>query len=140
MALEDKALKTVQGGVFGPQYGDGVNDEFVFWRGNAHAPFTIATNADGRPITGSPCIGNETLTVTNSPAPLADIPPAASLAFITLDDHPIRIWLNGDNPTPTQGHRLTQGAVLVLESQNQIQNFRAIREGASNGVLQVSYF
>jgi hypothetical protein len=64
----------------------------------------------------------------------------AERAFITVEDADIRYWANGTDPVAgTSGHLLAAGDSLVLTKSHSIRNFRAIRDGATDAVLQVSY-
>lgn len=65
--------------------------------------------------------------------------PNAALAFLSLETAQIRFTLDGTAPTTTVGHILDSGQNLTLRSSNEIARFRAIRTGASSGVITVSY-
>jgi hypothetical protein len=61
-------------------------------------------------------------------------------AFLTLEGAEIRWRIDGSNPTTTEGHLLEPGQNLTLDSPDAVKNFRAIRTGATNGTLKVTYF
>lgn len=63
----------------------------------------------------------------------------ATVAFITVEDGPIRYTYDGTAPTTTLGHRAKDGTALVLKGQHQMDNFKAIRTGSTDGTLRVSY-
>lgn len=60
--------------------------------------------------------------------------------LITVEGGDIRYRLDGNDPTATDGHLLSNGDVLKLQDYQDIQRFKAIRVGSVSGVLQVSYF
>lgn len=63
----------------------------------------------------------------------------AEAAFITVEGGPIRYTYDGTAPTTTVGHKAVSGTILVLKGQHQMENFKAIRTGTTDGTLQVSY-
>jgi hypothetical protein len=98
---------------------------------------------DGKPmpnvrLAGAKCIGHETLTVSSSSVGLVDIPVKAKAAMITVEGD-TRYWVDGSDPTYTEGHLLYDKDVLRLDCADQLRKFRAIAVGGS-AVLQVSYF
>jgi len=60
-------------------------------------------------------------------------------AFITLEDAQIRWRIDDVNPTASEGHLFEAGQNLMLESSDAVKQFRAIRTGASNGIIKVTY-
>lgn len=62
-----------------------------------------------------------------------------NLAFLTLETAEIRYRLDGTAPTSAEGHLLEPGDVLELFGSNVLANFKAIRTGATSGVLKCSY-
>ena len=64
----------------------------------------------------------------------------ATRAEMTLETAQIRIRVDGTDPTSSEGHLVEVGDVIVLTSASQISNFKAIRTGASSGVLKVTYY
>jgi hypothetical protein len=89
----------------------------------------------------------ETLTVNDSSTSLTETVYGAGKpqdfpqrAVITSEDADIRYWANGTDPVAgTSGHLLAAGGSVVLSNPHSIRNFRAIRDGSVNAVLQVSY-
>jgi len=65
--------------------------------------------------------------------------PQVRRALITVDSAPIRWWADGSTPTTTTGHLSNIGDVINLAGPNDIRNFRAIRAGATDAKVQVSY-
>lgn len=63
----------------------------------------------------------------------------AHAAVITLEAAGIRFWLDGSVPTATEGHPASAGDVIALSSYEQIKNFKAIKSGAGDAKLKVSY-
>ena len=64
----------------------------------------------------------------------------ATRAEITLETAQIRFRVDGTNPTSGEGHLVEVGDVIRLTSAAQIANFKAIRTGATSGVLKATYF
>lgn len=60
-------------------------------------------------------------------------------ATISVEDAEIRFTVDGTPPTTTVGHKVKPPAEIELESPEDIAAFRAIRRGAVNAVLQVTY-
>lgn len=92
---------------------------------------------------------HETLTVTNASLPLTATvyAPAASTqttgkaqrALITANDQPIRFRYDGGAPTVAIGHKLGIGESIVITGYVNITNFRAIKEGATDCNMAVTY-
>lgn len=64
----------------------------------------------------------------------------ARSAEMTLETGQIRIRSDGTDPTATEGRIVEIGDIIVLNSAAQIAGFKAIRTGATSGVLKVEYF
>lgn len=63
----------------------------------------------------------------------------AEVAFVTVEDGPCRYRYDGGTPTSTVGHKASNGTILVLKGQHQMDNFKAIRTGTTDATLRVSY-
>ena len=63
------------------------------------------------------------------------------IAFCTLDPDggAIRFWIDGSTPTSTSGHYVAPGGNITIAGPNNISNFKAIKAGTRDGVLQVTY-
>jgi len=64
----------------------------------------------------------------------------ATRAEMTLETAQIRIRGDGTSPTASEGRIAEIGDTIVLSSATQIAGFKAIRTGATSGVLKVEYF
>lgn len=64
---------------------------------------------------------------------------AAKRAVITCETAQIRYRYDGTDPTSSEGHILNSNDVLTLVGAGNIEKFRAIRTGATSGVLKVTY-
>jgi len=64
----------------------------------------------------------------------------ATRAEMTLETAQIRYRVDGTNPTSSEGHPVYVSDVIILDSAAQIAGFKAIRTGATSGVLKVTYF
>jgi hypothetical protein len=71
-------------------------------------------------------------------APMGTLGP--SRAWVTVEDNPVRITLDGTTPTATAGHQLTVGQELTLCGHATIVVFQAIRTGSADGTLHVTYW
>ena len=82
----------------------------------------------------------ESLTITNAAAvPLTrGTYVNATKALITVEDNPIRIRIDGTDPTTAVGHLLSAGDSITLEFTSDIYEFGAIATGG-NAVLRVTY-
>lgn len=83
--------------------------------------------------------GKETLTVAASAVGFASIPAGASIAIITTETADIRYWVDGSTPTTSQGHLVSAGDAIKLDSVGQLTNFKAIAVSGS-ATMQISYF
>ena len=64
----------------------------------------------------------------------------AATATITSDGA-IRYTVDPSlTPTASVGHKLGAGGQIQLTSENEIKNFRAIRDGSANAILDISYY
>jgi hypothetical protein len=64
----------------------------------------------------------------------------AHIASVTVETDSIRFWVDGTNPTSSVGHEIAADAGFLVCGLNSIINFRAIRSGAGDATLRVSYF
>lgn len=65
-------------------------------------------------------------------------PPISGL--LSLEDAAIRYRLDGEDPTTLEGHVLASGDVLSLRGALALQQFRAVKDTITSGVLRVTYF
>ena len=82
----------------------------------------------------------EAVTVTNAAAiglTLATYSNAET-ALITVESNPVRVRYDGTAPTTTEGHLLSSGDTIMLNSTEDIYNFKAIATGG-NAALKVTY-
>lgn len=63
-----------------------------------------------------------------------------TLVICTLETAQIRFRVDGTNPISTEGHILDVGKTLELPVIDDIKKFKAIRTGASSGVLKCTYY
>ena len=85
---------------------------------------------------------DETITVSTTAIGLtaSKITASTSYAICTLETAQIRFRVSGYNPTSAIGHILDTGNVVELTTIGDMIKFRAIRTGASDGVLTCSYY
>jgi len=87
----------------------------------------------------------ETITIDNSVTSLTRSIYApgtggdASRAYLTLENGSIRYRYDGGNPTANVGHLLMDGNFLVLEGEQQLSDFKAIRTESRNGTISITY-
>lgn len=60
-------------------------------------------------------------------------------AQITVDTAAIKFTVDGTVPTASLGHTVSVGDMILLESRNEIRDFKAIRAGGVDGLLQITY-
>lgn len=103
----------------------------------------IVPDDDGNPakvtFAGSDARGKETLSVPGSATGFANIPNGTTKAVITIETAQIRYWVDGSNPTSSDGHLSNIGDAIVLDSPGQVYNFKAYGVGGT-AKLQISYF
>lgn len=93
-------------------------------------------------IQPTPLADNETLEATNAEAigltalKYAD----ATGAHISVETAPIRFWVNGEDPTATEGFYVNLGGYIKLNSPSEISGFKAIGTSVATATLQVSYW
>ena len=90
-------------------------------------------------------IGYESITVSTIAIGFtaAQLNPAnaqrAERAFITVEGAAIRFRIDGTDPTSSEGHLVLANSSFVLSGQNALANFRAIRDGGTDGTAKVTY-
>jgi len=89
-------------------------------------------------LTGSKAENHESLTVSDTATGFV-YAGAAIYAIITLEDAQVRFWTDGTSPTADNGHILDPGDVLELDSNEDINNFKAITTGDINAVLRITF-
>ena len=88
----------------------------------------------------APVSGYQQLTVDNTSGGVAlTVPATAMAASGRLETAQIRFTLDGTAPTTAVGTLLEVGETLALENRGELTGFRAIRTGATSGVLSVEY-
>jgi hypothetical protein len=65
---------------------------------------------------------------------------AAEKAFASVDTAGIYYRLDGGTTTSSKGNFLPQYAILELRNKSEIANFSAIRQGAVDAVINVTYY
>ena len=88
-------------------------------------------------LTGSKAENYETITVSDSIITLT--PGANTYGFITVEDAPIRFRFDGGDPSASNGHTLSVGDTLILDSTEDLANFKALRKTTTDAVLHASY-
>ena len=85
------------------------------------------------------CLGFQQLTVSNVSIGFT-VPANAIYAYFNLDAQPIRFRLDGGVPTAAIGVALIALDTVFLSGSQLLNGFRAIRQGAVDGVLNIHYF
>lgn len=83
--------------------------------------------------------GHQTLTVGDAAVGLPSIPATATGALVTVEDGTIRATWDGTTPTSEIGHKYIDGDAFVIATRADLLRFQAIRRGAVDAVLQVTY-
>lgn len=100
-------------------------------------PIDAAGNVIGG---GSDAYAYESVTVADSAIGLTSSTYDDSVkAEMTLETGQIRIRKDGTAPTSSEGHLVEVGDTIVLNSAADLATFKAIRTGATSGVLKVTY-
>ena len=68
------------------------------------------------------------------------VPDTADRAEIYVRDKSVVFSRNGNDPTATRGMQANVGDIIVIDSHLQLVMLRFIRQGASNGALDVEYY
>lgn len=63
----------------------------------------------------------------------------ANRAFITAETAQMRFRYDGTAPESSEGHLLEIGDSLIIEGTQNLENFKAIKTGATSGALKVTY-
>lgn len=92
-------------------------------------------------------VSNETITVSNVAigftAGLLATTPIPLMVYFSVEDAGVagmRYWVDGTDPTAALGHLLHDEDSITLTGLSDLANFRAIRVGAVDITLQVTYF
>lgn len=65
---------------------------------------------------------------------------APSRALVSFETATMRFRYDGGDPTSTVGHPTSSsGDSFILEGEESLRNFKAIRSGESDGTIQVTY-
>ena len=83
-------------------------------------------------------LGYEQITSISSAKTLT-VPNGAIVAMIQAEAKDGRWRDDGTNPTSAEGHLANVGTVLVLDNRRRLEQFRAIRTGATSATLRVTY-
>lgn len=90
-------------------------------------------------LTGSNAKDHGTVLVSGTAVGLGTIPTGATKAVITTETTDIRYWIDGANPTTSNGHLVKAGGIIELDATGQLTNFKAIAVSGT-ATLQISYF
>ncbi len=87
-----------------------------------------------------PTLKFQQVTVSDTPIQLPGISDngrnEAQYASITVEGDPVRVRLDGTDPSSTIGHLMYH---LFLDDRKDIKEFRAVRSGTSDSVMSISY-
>ena len=91
---------------------------------------------------GGTGLGHEAITVSTSAIPFTTLPALANAALVRTETNNLRISLDSTAPTSSIGIQLfaTDTAPFWIMGRACLVNFKAIRSGAADATLQVSYF
>lgn len=77
----------------------------------------------------------------SQPAQIGTNRQRARAATITVEAQAIRVTRDGTTPVAaTTGTKLNPGDTLVLESYQELALFKAVRDGGTDGTIQVDYY
>ena len=84
-------------------------------------------------------LGYEQITVSTTAVPFTTIPAGAKRALVVLESANALRWRgDGTAPTASVGNPLAGSGVLEVESI--LEKFKAIRSGAADAVMNVTYY
>lgn len=83
--------------------------------------------------------GYQQLTVSTSAVGLT-VPAGASRAVVIVEAQPIRYRDDKTDPTASVGMLCAAGLRFEIDSRQSMLAFKAIRQGGTDGVLNVSYY
>ena len=85
-------------------------------------------------------VGHDTVTVSTS-AVGPTIPSVNTTACqIRVNDQSIRWRADGTDPTAAEGFTSTSGDIFILTKESEIDQFKAIRKGGSDGEIDCIFF
>ena len=85
-------------------------------------------------------IAFESLTVSTTALAFTEaLTDGADVVFVTVESQAVRYRLDGQNPTASVGHVLSDGDILDLAGSWEIDKFRVIRRDGVDATLRVSY-
>lgn len=64
----------------------------------------------------------------------------ASAAIVELITNDIFYTIDGSTPSSTNGNRLSAGMILSLAGYQKVSQFRMLRNGSSDAVVDISYY
>jgi hypothetical protein len=65
---------------------------------------------------------------------------APTMAIVSVESNPIRFRIDGTNPTSSVGHAAVDTNYIQLCGTKDVTSFRAIRSGASDATIRVTYY
>lgn len=84
--------------------------------------------------------GFESLTVSSTALGLTEgLSELADIVMLTFETNAVRYRLDGQAPTATVGHTLTDGDVLTLTGRFEIDKFQVIRRDGTDATARASY-
>ena len=81
----------------------------------------------------------EALTVSNSSVGFTTVPASATRAIVVVKSQPLRFWVDGSTPTTVAGMYANDDYIIYLYK-SEITKFRAIREGGTDAVANVTFY
>ena len=85
-------------------------------------------------------VGYELKTIADSAVGFSSIPLNANKAVIVVEDATIRWRIDGTDPDSNTGTKSFVNSTIVLDSREQINNFKAIRQGTTSAKLSCNYY
>ena len=83
--------------------------------------------------------GYEKVTVSTTAIGLSSIPATVVKAIIWVEDANVRFKADGTDPTATDGIQARENSKISVSTVEEMTNFKAIRTGSVDAVLQVEY-
>ena len=85
-------------------------------------------------------VSTASIGLTSSKYDIDSVRPSVQRVMCYNDAQPIRFRLDGTAPTSSVGHQMNDKDIIILEGYDNIEDFRAIRQGGTDSTLRCHYF
>ena len=78
--------------------------------------------------------------LTSTEYDIDTVKPTVRMVACYNDAQPIRVRLDGSDPTSSVGTQMNDKDIIIIEDYDDITDFRAIRQGGTSSTLRCTYF